>query len=164
MSRPRVASHDQKPDRGVVSGIKSPPLARTLPPPHTHGIYIDRCIITPFVIWWPDLVTFYAQKWIFSENCLGTLRYPFTVKLTKPWTPEIFMECYCVARNKPIRHEITKPQTAMVISLWSWGLLVRPELYCDWPVHNRHSWNFSGVHGFLTLTVIAPGNFVEKHF
>ena len=26
-----------------------------------------------------------------------------TVKLTKPWTPEIFMECYRVARNKPIR-------------------------------------------------------------
>ena len=22
-----------------------------------------------------------------------------TVKLTKPWTPEIFMECYRVARN-----------------------------------------------------------------
>ena len=33
--------HDQKPDMGIVSGIKSPPLARTPPP---HGIYIDRCI------------------------------------------------------------------------------------------------------------------------
>ena len=40
MSRPGVASHDQKPDRGIVSGIKSPPLART----PLHGIYIDRCI------------------------------------------------------------------------------------------------------------------------
>ena len=30
---PGVASHDQKPDRGIVSGIKSPPLARTPPPP-----------------------------------------------------------------------------------------------------------------------------------
>ena len=38
---PGVALHDQKPDRGIVSGIKSPPLARTPP----HGIYIDRCII-----------------------------------------------------------------------------------------------------------------------
>ena len=40
------------------------------------------------------------------------MSYPFTVsvKLTKPWTPEIFMECYCVARNKPIRCEITKQQ------------------------------------------------------
>ena len=77
----------------------------------------------------------------------------FTVKLTKPWTPEIFMECYCVARNKPIRRKITKRQTATVISLWFWGLLAYPELYCDWPVHNQHSWNFSGVPGFLSLTV-----------
>ena len=77
----------------------------------------------------------------------------FTVKLTKPWTPELFMECYCVARNKPIRRKITKQQTEMVISLWFWGLRGCPELYCDWPVHNQHSWNFSGVHGFLSLTV-----------
>ena len=28
------------------------------------------------------------------------------------------MECYCVARNKPIRREITKLQTATVINLW----------------------------------------------
>ena len=27
------------------------------------------------------------------------------------------MLCYCVARNKPIRHKITKPQTTMVIIL-----------------------------------------------
>ena len=33
----------------------------------------------------------------------------FAVKLTKPRTLEIFMGCYCVARNKPIRREITKP-------------------------------------------------------
>ena len=32
---PGVASHDQKPDRGIVSGIKSPPLARTPSPPPT---------------------------------------------------------------------------------------------------------------------------------
>ena len=29
-----------------------------------------------------------------------------------------------------------------------------PELWCDWPVHNKRSWNFSGVHGFLSLTGI----------
>ena len=63
------------------------------------------------------------------------------------------MECYCVARNKPIRREITKPQTATVISLWFWGLLAYPELYCDWPVHDQHSWSFSVVHGFLSWTV-----------
>ena len=31
------------PDMGIVSGIKSLPLART-PPPPSHEIYIDRCI------------------------------------------------------------------------------------------------------------------------
>ena len=75
-----------------------------------------------------------------------------TVKLKKPWTLEIFMECYCVSRNKPIRHGITKPQTAMVISLLFWGLLTCPELYFDWPVHKQYSRNFSVVHGFLRLT------------
>ena len=70
-----------------------------------------------------------------------------------PWTPEIFMECYCVARNKPIRHEITKLQTTTVIILWFWGLLACPELCCEWPEHNQLSLNFSGVHGFLSLTV-----------
>ena len=75
------------------------------------------------------------------------------MKLIKPRTPEIFMECYCDARNKPMRCEITKPQTASVISLWFWGLLAYPELYCEWPEHNQHSRKFSGVHGFLSLTV-----------
>ena len=41
------------------------------------------------------------------------------------------MECYCVARNKPMRSKRTKPQTATVISLWFEGLLAYPELYCD---------------------------------
>jgi len=31
------------------------------------------------------------RKWVTS--------HPFTVKLTKQWTPEILMECCCVARN-----------------------------------------------------------------
>ena len=33
----------KSPTAGIVPGIKSPPLART-PPPPPHGIYIDRCI------------------------------------------------------------------------------------------------------------------------
>ena len=37
--------------------------------------------------------------------------------------------------------------------MWFWGSLAYPELYCDWPVHSQHSWNCSGVHGFLSLTV-----------
>ena len=36
---PGVASHDQKPDRGIVSGIKSPPLARTPPPPPPRDLH-----------------------------------------------------------------------------------------------------------------------------
>ena len=63
------------------------------------------------------------------------------------------MECCCVTRNKPIRREKTILQTATVTSLWFWDLFVYPELFCDWPVHNQHSWNFSGVHGLLSLTV-----------
>ena len=39
------------------------------------------------------------------------------------------------------------------VNLWFWGLLAYPELYCDWTVHNQHSWNFSGVYGFLSVTV-----------
>ena len=71
-----------------------------------------------------------------------------TVKLTKPWTPKILIECYCVVRKQPIRHEKTKPQTTTVISLRFWGLLPCPEHYCDWSPHNEHSWNVSCVHGF----------------
>ena len=87
-----------------------------------------------------------------------------TVQLIKPWTPEIFKECYCDARNKPMRCEITKPQTALVICLWFWGLLAYPELYCDWPEHDQHSWKFSGVHGFLSLTVIFRPPSHSVHF
>ena len=50
---------------------------------------------------------------LFSSQCLLQV----TLKLTKLWTPEIFMERYYVARNEPVRREITKPQTATVISL-----------------------------------------------
>ena len=84
------------------------------------------------------------------------------MKLTKPWTPEIFLKCYCVARNKPIRCEITKPQTATVIILWFWGLLACAELYCDWPIHNQHSRNFSGVHSFLSLTVTSGRSYWDS--
>ena len=39
----------------------------------------------------------------------------------KPWTPEIFLGCYCVARKKPISGEKTKPQARTLISLWFCG-------------------------------------------
>ena len=105
----------------------------------------------PDWLFYCNTITFQKYFWCSSFPCLMVKEQQnnnITVKLTKPLTPEIFMECYCVARNKPIRRKITKPQTATVISLWFWGLLAYPELYCDWPVHNQHSWNFSGVHAF----------------
>ena len=63
------------------------------------------------------------------------------------------MECYYIAKRKPIRHEEPKLQTATVVSLWFCGFLACPELHCDWSLHNQHSWNFSAIHSFLSLTV-----------
>ena len=66
-------------------------------------------------------------KGINSCSCNVNKRFingvSITVNLTKLWTPEIFLECYCVARNKSINRKITKLQTATVISLWFWGCL-----------------------------------------
>ena len=80
-----------------------------------------------------------------------------TMKLTKPWTPEIFMECYCVARNQPITREITKPLTATKISLWIWVLLTYPELYCDWPVKLFRCSRFSNFDGKEKRNEIKDG-------
>ena len=67
------------------------------------------------------------------------------------------MECYCVSKEKKILCEKTKLQTAMVIiCLWIWDLLACPVLYCDWSLHNHHSWTISDVHGFLSLMVNRP--------
>lgn len=41
----------------------------------------------------------------------------YTVKLRKPWT-EILLECYCVARKEPVRHEKTDPTATTLTSLW----------------------------------------------
>ena len=60
-------------------------------------------------------------------------------------------ECYCVAKKKLIRGEKTKPQTAMVITLWFWGFrsCMCTEQYGDWSLHNQR---FSGINDFLSLT------------
>ena len=69
----------------------------------------------------------------FARSTIPKERWGTTRSLTKPWTPEIFMEFYCFARNKPIRREIAKPQTATAIisrfvvlkfARVSWTLLV----------------------------------------
>ena len=56
-----------------------------------------------------------------------------TVKLGKP---EIFLECYCVARKKPIRREKTKLQAGTLISLRFGGLLACPDLCCGRSKHD----------------------------
>ena len=40
-----------------------------------------------------------------------------------------------------------------VSSCMKWILLACPELYCDWSLHYQRSWNFSGIHGFPSLTL-----------
>ena len=69
----------------------------------------------------------------------------------------ICIECYCVSKGKKNLCEKTKLQTAIVIiCLWIWDLLACPVLYCDWSLHNHHSWTISDVHGFLSLMVNRP--------
>ena len=59
-----------------------------------------------FLFWRPNKhALFYLRYW-----CIDTIRvlnveesYFIIIKLTKPWTPNIFMEWYCVARKKPIK-------------------------------------------------------------
>ena len=63
-----------------------------------------------------------ADTHISSLGYLWFYKSPFTVKLTKPWTPEIFMECFCVAEREPVRREKPKPQTTRIVSLWFCGL------------------------------------------
>ena len=72
----------------------------------------------------------------------------------KPWTPELFLECYCVARRKPIKCEKTKPQARTLISLWFCGRFACLDLCCDWSKHNKHSWDISRAPGFSGRTVI----------
>ena len=59
------------------------------------------------------------------------------------WNGDLF------AKKKLTRGEKTKPQTAMVITLWFWALVMCTELYGDWSLHNQH---FSGINDFLSQT------------
>ena len=57
--------------------------------------------------------------------------WPVTVKLGKPWTPEILLECYYLAREKPMRCEKNKPQARTLISLWFCAQFTCLDLCCD---------------------------------
>ena len=60
-----------------------------------------------------------VEVWSFNGFVTSLPEDFFTVKLKKPWLPEVFLECYCVEGNlKPIRYEKTKSQAPTVISLY----------------------------------------------
>ena len=103
----------------------------------------------------------------------------FTVKLTKPWTPEIFMECYYVVKRKPKRCEKSRPQTATIVSLWflwfartSWTLLwlvttqstlLKRLRESKWPP-NYHSWIFRDLPNISRLLkILRFGHITTKH-
>ena len=69
----------------------------------------------------------------------------FTVNVTNPWTPEIFLECHCVA-TKP-----TNSHGNWFGALWL-ACMFTPGLNGDWSLHSQHCWNISDVYSFLSLT------------
>ena len=58
------------------------------------------------------LLLCYKQENRQKIKLLPDSQHTLTMKLPKPWTPEILLECYCVAREEPIRHGKTKEQAA----------------------------------------------------
>ena len=72
------------------------------------------------------------SSFISIQSCMNQiLERNITVKPGKLWTREIFLECYCLAREKPIRREKTKPQARTLVSLWFRGQFTCPDLCCD---------------------------------
>ena len=63
------------------------------------------------------LLLCYKQENRKKTKLLPDSQHTLTMKLPKPWTPEILLECYCVAREEPIRHGKTKEQAATIILL-----------------------------------------------
>lgn len=63
------------------------------------------------------LLLCYKQENRKKIKLLPDSQHTLTMKLRKPWTPEILPECYYVAREEPIRHEKTKEQAATIILL-----------------------------------------------
>ena len=70
----------------------------------------------------------------------------------KLWTPEIFLECFCVARKRPIRREKTEPQARTLISLWFCGYSLHVLIFAVIGQHNKHSWDISSFCSFCTVT------------
>ena len=77
----------------------------------------------------PWIFLVFMVLWVSHSNIIILLLLYHQTE--KTGTPEIFLACYCVAIKKPIRHEKTKPQARMLISLFFCGLLTCPDLHCD---------------------------------
>lgn len=67
-----------------------------------------------------------------------------SVKIRKPWTLEIYIECYFISSKKPIRWEKTKLQLLKVITC---SLL----FYADWLLYKSNQ----SVHGIRVCTVMC---------
>ena len=56
------------------------------------------------------------SSFISIQSCMNQiLERNITVKPGKPWTPEIFLECYCTAIEKPLRREKTNAQARTLV-------------------------------------------------
>ena len=98
-----------------------------------YRCYLLFSYLMPYWLISCTTITFHKYFWCsqfceFHSNIIFLLIYHQT---RKTGTPEIFLECYCVAIKKPIRDEKTKPQARRLISLWFCGLLACPDLCCD---------------------------------
>ena len=51
------------------------------------------------------------------------LQVTFYCETHKTVNTVLFIECFCVAKRKPVRSEKPKPQTTITVSLWFCGLL-----------------------------------------
>ena len=78
--------------------------------------------------------------------------------------PEIFMECYCVARNKPIRCEITKPQAVcgFEVCLHILNFIVIGQYTINIPEIFRSSW-FSEFDSNESATYIKHWAYTSSH-
>ena len=78
----------------------------------------------------------------------------FTVKLRTPWTPEKFQECWlCTGQSQKSSGYTNKSQNHKLVTVAVCGI-VFSRLIGLFLATQQHSINISGVHGFVSFTVI----------
>ena len=62
------------------------------------------CILYFLILWDPFWKPYFIWKSHLNKDYYYIVNdtMAVTMKLRRPWTPEIFMECHCVTRRKPI--------------------------------------------------------------